>query len=480
MTTVVSQPTFSERMGAVLTLGFGVAVAVWVAAFLAHLPWLNIPAHITGPAVLIVWIAAATWGARLLTRERGVVIRSAKAGLLTAALTLLIFGSMLVEQPAPDGAPLPGAQGLRPNAAVLVGGFLLLGVAIGAAAGLIASRLPARSQELAPTTTAAQWHARLAIVAAVSIVPLLIVGGKVTSAGAGMAIVGWPGSDGANMFLYPINLMSNPLRFLEHTHRLFGSLAGLCFLALLVYTFVARASRVLRLYATALFIGIAVQGLIGGIRVNDNSVKLAALHGVIAQLFFAGAVAYAARASGLFERGLTQASAPRTALRTLAIVAFVCVAIQLVFGAMYRHLLQPHALWSHVCFSIVVVALCSIVGGKLKRQGSAPDSHTRAAIAAPTLRRIGSGLTQVVGLQFALGFAALWAAMTSGDRRVPVGDEVLSAEPVPMLAMLIRTAHQANGALVIALTSLALVWTIWLFRSPPAPGSTNETGAAAA
>ncbi|MBX3386870.1 MAG: COX15/CtaA family protein [Phycisphaeraceae bacterium] len=397
------------------------------------------------------------------------------AGLLTALLTLLILGALLVEQPTVDGAPLPGSQGLRPNAPALMAGFVGLGVAIGLLGCAIASTV-LRSTPPGHIDEKEIWLARLAGVAVLAVVPLLIVGGKVTSAKAGMAIIGWPGSDGANMFLYPIALMANPERFLEHTHRLFGTLVGLTFLALMLYTFAATRSSVVRLYAIVLFVGVVVQGVLGGVRVTNNSVSLAAGHGVLAQLFFAGAVAFAARVRPLFDRGLALPDSPRTSLKPMAIVLFGCLFVQLVFGAIYRHMGHLHSLWSHVGFSFIVLVLCIIVGAKVKRAGQIADSQTRAAEGRRTLTRVGSGLSHVVGLQFVLGWIALWAVLSVKDRSIPIGAEVLEAESVPVVTLLIRTAHQANGALLLAYASLALVWTLWMYRTAIAERSTALTG----
>ena len=72
---------------------------------------------------------------------------------------------------------------------------------------------------------------------------VLLIGGLVTSTESGMAVPDWPGTFGANMFLYPIGLMAHPRIFLEHSHRLFGAMAGLVsILALLaLWTGPARA-----------------------------------------------------------------------------------------------------------------------------------------------------------------------------------------------------------------------------------------------
>ena len=60
---------------------------------------------------------------------------------------------------------------------------------------------------------------------------LLAVGGLVTSAEAGLAVVDWPNSFGYNMFLYPLARMTGGVYY-EHAHRLLGSLVGLSTLVL--------------------------------------------------------------------------------------------------------------------------------------------------------------------------------------------------------------------------------------------------------
>src|SRR5664279_2848980 len=67
---------------------------------------------------------------------------------------------------------------------------------------------------------------RVALLAAALTLPLLFVGGSVTSYGVGMAVPDWPTTFGANMFLY--NFWNAPFGVqVEHTHRLYGSAVGL-------------------------------------------------------------------------------------------------------------------------------------------------------------------------------------------------------------------------------------------------------------
>ena len=59
--------------------------------------------------------------------------------------------------------------------------------------------------------------------------PLIWVGGLVTTYDAGMAVPDWPNTYGYNLFLYPWQTwLYGPWDlFIEHGHRLLGSLVGM-------------------------------------------------------------------------------------------------------------------------------------------------------------------------------------------------------------------------------------------------------------
>src|SRR5574341_1311289 len=65
---------------------------------------------------------------------------------------------------------------------------------------------------------------RLAVVNAAATL-LLLVGGLVTSKGAGLAVPDWPTTFGYNPFLYPWSMMVGNI-FYEHSHRLVASAVG--------------------------------------------------------------------------------------------------------------------------------------------------------------------------------------------------------------------------------------------------------------
>jgi hypothetical protein len=118
---------------------------------------------------------------------------------------------------------------------------------------------------------------------------------------------------------------------------------------------------------------------------------------------------------------------------------------------------------------MILAIMAGFVAIGMARSQDGEDSPAGPAAAHPplacTLRRIGLGLVIVVGLQFALG----WAAFFVG------GAERTAANPAEAL---IRTAHQANGAVLIAFAALAFVWSRWTLRRSVEPAESVRPSAA--
>ncbi len=142
-------------------------------------------------------------------------------------------------------------------------------------------------------TKADRWVHGLAITLMVATVGLLFLGGMVTSHEVGMAVPDWPATYGENMFTY--NFLDKSWGIiLEHTHRLAGSVIGLITIALGVAIYRTEKRVWVRWLGLAAFIGVVVQGVLGGGRVMLNAIfgqSLAAIHGCFAQAFFALVVA---------------------------------------------------------------------------------------------------------------------------------------------------------------------------------------------
>ncbi len=448
----------SDRITAPLALGFGTAVAMWCAWFLTHLPGLNMPPIAVAIVLLLAWLGAAAglssaWGASAMTGAAG--------GVVTAFVNLLALGSLLVEQA--DPATYTGGQpAVRPNAALAAAGFVALGAVVGTIGGVIGSATRGPRPVLREGES---WLGRLALVAAVAVVPLILIGGTVTSTESGLAVTGWPDTFGANMFLYPISLMSEPRVYFEHTHRLFGAMVGLCFLTLTVMAGLSPAGRPVRFWVALTFAVVCLQGVLGGLRVTEGSAKLGIVHGVLGQAVLALAVCVAAWLAPLSRTAEITPDPADRRRKALATGTLHALLMQLLLGAAFRHLRREdspgamHALWTHIGFSLVVVGL-AFAAGFVLRSRSGADAVSRL------VRRLGTGLVVVVGVQFALGWVAFWAVLSTPRRGpVPTSEQLPHAEAVPLAEALAGTLHQANGALLLALAALAVVWTRLAWRA---------------
>src|SRR5438093_12856012 len=172
------------------------------------------------------------------------------------------------------------------------------------------------------------WPHRLALLTTVATFPLLFVGGLVTSTGSGLAVPDWPTTFGYNMFLYPWSAMVGGV-FYEHSHRLIGSVVGLLTLALAAALW-RRGGR-LRTLGLVAAVAVAVQGLLGGLRVVLLQDLHAIVHGFLAQIFFA-LLAVIVLLTSRHARAPLAPIAPST--RSLAIAAAVVAYAQIVLGAL--------------------------------------------------------------------------------------------------------------------------------------------------
>jgi heme A synthase len=127
--------------------------------------------------------------------------------------------------------------------------------------------------------------------------------------------------------------------------------------------------------------------------------------------------------------------------------------IMLVLGTMVRHMNHPHALYTHVGLSIVVVIFISIVGAQFAKHKAHPV-HGRS------LRRIGTGANALVGLQFLLGWVALLAFLNDPTRKIaaPEAPALAQAPAIDAKRLVARTIHQSNGALLMSSCAVMCAW----------------------
>jgi cytochrome c oxidase assembly protein subunit 15 len=413
-----------------LALGFGTSVAMWFLAYLCRMPPALVPAWVLGAGLLLCMLGGGFVAGRLSARGWRAGLA---AGLLASGVNLLVLGSLL-------GGNRPNQ--VVPSAAWWLPGSLVLGAALGAAGAAVGARV--RREALSGAT----WTGAFAAVAAAATLLQLLVGGIVTGSASGLAVVDWPNSFGYNMFLYPLSRMTGGIYY-EHAHRLFGTLVGLTTLVLAVHLVRVERRAWVRKLALLAVVMVVVQGILGGLRVTGTftlstspgamtpSTTLAIVHGVLGPAFFGLMVALAVFVSPAWARsGPSVTSSHARADRNLAVVLVVVLLVQLVLGAIQRHL--SRGLFVHITFAVVVLAVALVLGARLW------GLHGRHSV----LQLLGQALMFGSGLQVVLGFVAFFALESQAQGAPPGAWEVL-----------LTTVHQAWGALLLGCAVAAAAWT---------------------
>ncbi|MBY0231047.1 MAG: hypothetical protein K2W96_17320, partial [Gemmataceae bacterium] len=298
------------------------------------------------------------------------------------------------------------------------------------------------------------WLRLWAWLTAALALPLATLGAHVTTTNSGMVDAVGVRSP-AYLFQREEDVPGQPVRFfhllekswetgghrefqmlVEHGHRLLGYLVGGAALVLAIgLGLQARGwHRWLGLLAGSL---VAVQGILGILRVSRISLTFAALHACFAQLVFASLVAVAV----LCSRSWTKQAVGRPLGRGALLVLLVLYA-QLVAGALLRHLFDPIAQRVHLVGAFVAVGAALWLVANVRREDRA---------AAPRL--FAAALAILVLVQPVLGVEALLRRFGTG--------ELPDAVPYSFWADFFRSGHHVVGTLVF---SCAAGLAVLLFR----------------
>ncbi len=409
---------------------------MWAAGYLSRLPAVQLPS----PVLLVLVLACLCGGGWMLGRYANLGWRhGAAAGLLTGLINLLVLGSFLS-----GGRP----NEVIPSALLWLPGSILVAGALSASGAAIGARWFSREPPCE------NWVAAFVRVAIVAALLLLVVGGLVTSADAGLAVTDWPNSFGYNMFLYPFSRMTGGIYY-EHAHRLFGALVGLTTVVLAVLLQRHEPRRWVRGLGWTAVAMVLVQGVMGGLRVTGGftwssspeamrpSLVLAMVHGVFGQLFFATLVAMGAFTSAIWDRA--SEPSPRVSARAdqvLSVLLVLLLFVQLILGAAQRHF--SALLIAHTAFGVAVVAPVALHLG-FRTWGLNEGQKV--------LQRWGLALVGAVALQVLLGLGAL-----VGIRAAACG------ELEPAVEILLTTGHQGFGAVLLAVAVVLLCLNFRLLK----------------
>lgn len=177
----------------------------------------------------------------------------------------------------------------------------------------------------------APWRHRFSLLLVAATLFLIFAGGLVTSTGSGLSVPDWPLSYG--MVMPP---MVGGV-FYEHGHRMVASAVGFLTLVLAVWTARAESRPAVRRLAWGALGVVIAQGVLGGLTVIYLlPTPISVMHACLAQAFFCITIALAYATSREWREA---APADDTrGLRGAATAATVVVFVQLVLGAIMRHI----------------------------------------------------------------------------------------------------------------------------------------------
>jgi len=268
----------------------------------------------------------------------------------------------------------------------------------------------------------------MAVCAAAFTLPLLYVGGTVTTYRVGLAVPDWPTTFGENMFLYDFWNAPFGVR-VEHMHRVYGAAVGLATIVLCVWLLAFEPRRWLRGLGVLALCAVVLQGILGGTRVTRVSTLLAAIHGISGQAFFGLMVALCVFTSRKWYIERRGADRPGD-LRAVSTTILSLVALQIALGSWSRHFgmvstIAAHSLVAAVILAASVIALVRI---ERNRQAFMPLAASARMLAALT------------ALQSLLGAIALLGLLPLDG----------TPRPTTFLQAVVRTSHQTEGALILA------------------------------
>jgi len=315
------------------------------------------------------------------------------------------------------------------------------------------------------SAAARRWLHALAWALAVAVFPLVFLGGLVTTYEAGMSVEDWPTTYGH--WFYPIQQWFRAAwdTFLEHGHRVWAQVVGVLASALALLLCCYDRRRAMRWVALALFLGVCLQGTLGGLRVLFDARLLAKVHGCTAAAYFALCAATVALTAPKWRDLPPPQSQPAARrLQRLALAAATLLYLDIIFGAQLRHAAATtdapgwFTLW--VWLKLIVAALAAAA--------TVATWQTAARSAAvPLLARRGRLLATIVAVQLALGAATWvvnygWPAWFTG--LIWAVEYTVVAQG--RLQVLTTTAHVAVGSLALAMAVNLALWSHRLLRGP--------------
>ena len=307
----------------------------------------------------------------------------------------------------------------------------------------------------------------LAVVLCCATFPLIWVGGLVTTTQAGMAVPDWPTTYGYNMFSYPWQtwLFGPWDLFIEHGHRLLGSLVGLISIVFCVAVWRCDERRWLRWLSVGVVVAVIGQGVLGGMRVLLDERTLAKIHGCTGPLFFGLCAAMAVFTSSTWHTAQRQTLARGANLHRLAIATTWLAYLQLMLGAQVRHVsvsALPGEYRAAVLFHLLM-AVFFVIHVVLLAWMVFRNFRGDARLTRPVLL-----LCVLTGIQVCLGGATWVAKFAWPDPLAQAGwGAGYTIVAGSFRQSLIVTAHMATGSLILVTALVVALRSVRGYRAEP-------------
>lgn len=219
----------------------------------------------------------------------------------------------------------------------------------------------------------------------------------------------------------------HPPAYLQPLHLAIASVVGLLLLGLALW---------LRGPAWFLFAGIVLEAVLG----LGRGPAIVALHALLAQLIFAGAVAISVITSESWNRpSESLEDSRRLSFRKLSLITLSLLVLQVALGAAYRH--NAMGVLPHIIGALVVTIVILLLAVLVTNQ------YPEHALLRPTAKLlIGITFTQVM-----LGMGAFITRLMMAQGTLPV--------------VIVGLLHVANGSLTLA-TTTALTLQLRRFLRP--------------
>ena len=251
-----------------------------------------------------------------------------------------------------------------------------------------------------------------------------------TSNDAALAVPDWPLSYGT---------LNPPMVggiFYEHSHRLIAGALGIFTIILAIVVWRSDQRPWLRWFSVFAVLGVLAQAVLGGQVVRQLlHYWLPVMHACFAQLVFAALISIAVFTSRwwLDEKPMLK-DAGSPGIHTIVLLNSAVIYFQVILGAGFRH--KEISVTPHVVGAFVVMGMISWTAATLRRRFGASAEFVKA-------RKMLHG---IFGLQFLLGFGALWSRITTAD----------APQPMPVMVSL-TVLHTVVGAILFAISVLIVL-----------------------